>query len=151
MNAFDEEGVPHPFLRIASQQQFQSLILQPLLSAMGINSQEELEANLTEVESRINSMSVKDVYENQGYVYDERLISRMPVRGVIAMANAGPNSNGSQFFINLVDTDWLAGKHTVFGRVRQGMDVVDAIGATETDTMDRPLEAVRIIQVREIQ
>jgi len=151
MNAFDEEGVPHTFLRIGSQQQFQSLILQPLLSAMGINSQEELEANLTEVESRINSMSVKDVYENQGYVYDERLISRMPVRGVIAMANAGPNSNGSQFFINLVDTDWLAGKHTVFGRVRQGMEVVDAIGARETDAMDRPLEAVRIIQVREIQ
>jgi cyclophilin family peptidyl-prolyl cis-trans isomerase len=151
MNAFDEEGAPHPFLRIASQQQFQILILQPLLSAMGINSQEELEANLTEVESRINSMSVKDVYENQGYVYDERLISRMPVRGVIAMANAGPNSNGSQFFINLIDTEWLAGKHTVFGRVRQGMDVVDAIGATETDAMDRPLEPIRIIQVREIQ
>jgi peptidyl-prolyl cis-trans isomerase A (cyclophilin A) len=67
------------------------------------------------------------------------------------MANAGPNSNGSQFFINLIDTDWLAGKHTVFGRVRQGMEVVDAIGSTATDDMDRPVQPVRVIQIREIR
>lgn len=150
MPAFNEEGAPHPFLRIGSQAQFQAVILQPLLAKMGISSQEDLEARLPEVEETINSMTVKDVYENQGYEYDESLMSRMPVRGVIAMANAGPNTNGSQFFINLVDTDWLAGKHTVFGRVRQGMDVVDAIGSTPTDEMDRPLEPVRIISIREI-
>ena len=151
MQAIDEEGVPHPFLRIASQEQFQAVILGPLLAEMGISSQQELEASLDQVEERILGLSVQDVYENQGYQYTETVMSRMPVRGVIAMANAGPNTNGSQFFINLVDTEWLAGKHTVFGRVRQGMDVVDAIGATATDDSDRPLEEVRIIQVREIE
>lgn len=151
MSAFDEEGAPHPFLRIGSQAQFQSVILQPLLNEMGITSQQQLEDNLPAVEERISNLSVKDVYENQGYEYTETLMSRMPVRGVIAMANAGPNSNGSQFFINLIDTDWLAGKHTVFGRVRQGMEVVDAIGSTATDDMDRPVQPVRIIQIREIQ
>jgi cyclophilin family peptidyl-prolyl cis-trans isomerase len=148
MPAIDEEGVPHPFLRIASQTQFQAVILEPLFAELNITSQEDLEINIDTVEQRINSMTVKDVYENQGYEYSERLTSRMPVRGVIAMANAGPNSNGSQFFINLIDTEWLAGKHTVFGRVRQGMDVLDAIGATPVDEQDRPIEDVRIIQIR---
>ncbi len=115
---------------------------------MDINSQEDLENNYAAIEQAINSLTVKDVYENQGYVYTETLNSRMPVRGVIAMANAGPNSNGSQFFINLIDTEWLAGKHTVFGRVRQGMEVLDEIGSTPVDEQDRPLQDVRIIQVR---
>jgi len=72
------------------------------------------------------------------------------VRAVIAMANIGPNSNGSQFFINLVDTDWLTGKHTVFGKVRVGLDVLDAIGSVAVDKQYRPLEPVEIISIRQI-
>ncbi len=147
MQAIDDEGIPHPFLRIASQTQFQAVILEPLFAEMNINSQEDLENNYAVIEERINSLAIKDVYENQGYEYTETLNSRMPVRGVIAMANAGPNSNGSQFFINLIDTEWLAGKHTVFGRVRQGMDILDEIGSTPVDEQDRPLQDVQIIQV----
>ena len=147
MVAIDEEGAPHPFLRIASQSQFQSVILEPLFAEMNISSQEEIENNYEVIEDRINSLTVLDVYENQGYEYTQTLTSRMPVRGVIAMANSGPNTNGSQFFINLIDTEWLAGKHTVFGRVRQGMDVLDAIGATSVDEQDQPIEEVRLIQV----
>lgn len=64
--------------------------------------------------------------------------------GVLSMANAGPNTGGSQFFITLAPTRWLDGKHAVFGRVVDGMDVIEAIGGVPTDRGDRPLEPVRI-------
>jgi peptidylprolyl isomerase len=67
-------------------------------------------------------------------------------RGTISMANAGPNTGGSQFFINLVDNNFLDGRHPVFGKVAEGMEVVDAIGDAETDSQDKPLEVVKIIK-----
>jgi Peptidyl-prolyl cis-trans isomerase (rotamase) - cyclophilin family len=67
-------------------------------------------------------------------------------RGTIAMANSGPNTGGSQFFINLVDNNYLDSKHPAFGKVIEGMDVVDAIGKVKTDSNDRPLTEVKIIK-----
>jgi len=67
--------------------------------------------------------------------------------GTIAMANAGPNTNGSQFFINTADNDFLDTKHTVFGTVTDGMDVVSAIQDVETTSQDRPLDPVVITKV----
>jgi peptidylprolyl isomerase len=67
-------------------------------------------------------------------------------RGTISMANAGPNTGGSQFFINLVDNNFLDDKHPAFGKVVEGMDVVDKIGKTKTSLGDRPLEKIFIIK-----
>ena len=69
-------------------------------------------------------------------------------RGTISMANAGPNTGGSQFFINLVDNSFLDSKHPAFGKVIAGMDVVDAIAKVQTDANDRPLKEVKIIEAK---
>jgi peptidyl-prolyl cis-trans isomerase B (cyclophilin B) len=79
-----------------------------------------------------------------GYQFEDEFNENLVERGALAMANAGPNTNGSQFFIVTADAcPWLDGKHTVFGRVVSGMDVVDAIEKVETAS-DRPLDEVRI-------
>ena len=67
-------------------------------------------------------------------------------RGTISMANAGPNTGGSQFFINLVDNNFLDGKHPVFGKIIDGMDVIDKIAKVEKNAQDKPLEDVKIIK-----
>jgi len=67
-------------------------------------------------------------------------------RGTISMANAGPDTGGSQFFINLVDNNFLDGKHPVFGKIVEGMDIIDKIAKVQTDAQDKPLEEVRIIK-----
>jgi peptidyl-prolyl cis-trans isomerase B (cyclophilin B) len=80
-----------------------------------------------------------------GYTFEDEINRHKVVRGALAMANAGPNTNGSQFFIVTADSaPWLDGKHTVFGRVTDGMDAVDAIERLPTDSRDRPLEPVQI-------
>jgi cyclophilin family peptidyl-prolyl cis-trans isomerase len=83
-----------------------------------------------------------------GYTFEDEINDNKIERGVLAMANAGPNTNGSQFFIVTADVaPWLDGKHTVFGRVTDGMETVDAIEAAETDTSDRPVESQVIERV----
>jgi cyclophilin family peptidyl-prolyl cis-trans isomerase len=76
-----------------------------------------------------------------GYTFEDEINPHKIVRGALAMANAGPNTNGSQFFIVTADSaPWLDGKHTVFGRVTEGMDAVDAIEGAPTGAQDRPVE-----------
>jgi cyclophilin family peptidyl-prolyl cis-trans isomerase len=83
-----------------------------------------------------------------GYTFDDEANGHAVERGVIAMANSGPNTNGSQFFIVTASAcPWLDGLHTVFGRVTSGMDIVDEIGNTQVDAQDRPVEEIRIESV----
>jgi cyclophilin family peptidyl-prolyl cis-trans isomerase len=83
-----------------------------------------------------------------GYTFEDEINQHRIVRGTLAMANAGPNTNGSQFFIATApETPWLDGKHTAFGRVTGGMDVVDAIEGVSTDARDRPSEPVTMQKV----
>ena len=78
-----------------------------------------------------------------GYTFEDEFNQHKVVRGALAMANAGPNTNGSQFFIVTTDAaPWLDGKHTVFGQVTSGMDVVDTIEGQSTDGRDRPRKDV---------
>jgi cyclophilin family peptidyl-prolyl cis-trans isomerase len=83
-----------------------------------------------------------------GYTFEDEFNDHKVERGALAMANAGPNTNGSQFFVVTAEaTPWLDGKHTVFGRVTDGMDVVDWISQVDTDANDKPREAVVIERV----
>ena len=79
-----------------------------------------------------------------GYEFEDECVDHRKHEkpGIFSMANAGPGTNGSQFFVTHVETPWLDGKHAVFGEVRDGLDVVETIGATPTAPGDRPLEDV---------
>jgi peptidyl-prolyl cis-trans isomerase B (cyclophilin B) len=80
-----------------------------------------------------------------GYTFEDEINDHKVVRGALAMANAGPNTNGSQFFIVTTDAaPWLDGKHTVFGRVTSGQDIADRISEAERDSRDKPREDVVI-------
>src|SRR5881398_200727 len=80
-----------------------------------------------------------------GYTFEDEINDQKVVRGALAMANAGPNTNGSQFFIVTAEaTPWLDGKHTVFGKVTGGMEAVDSIEQSDTDANDKPVDAVAI-------
>jgi cyclophilin family peptidyl-prolyl cis-trans isomerase len=83
-----------------------------------------------------------------GYTFEDEINDNKIVRGTLAMANAGPNTNGSQFFLVTAEaTPWLDGKHTAFGRVVEGMDAVDAIEGVETGPGDRPVDPPKIERI----
>jgi len=148
IKALDDKGQPHKWLLIRSQQQFNQTIVRPLLKSMGITTQEQTQARQEEWQKKLKELTLLDAYANLGYKYNDKLKSHGVKRGVLAMANSGPNTNGSQFFINLVDTPWLTGKHTVFGKVVKGMEIIDEIGETKVDAGSKPLDDIKIISVR---
>lgn len=149
MPVLDPEKGPHPYLGVQSKEQFFGVVIRPITLKLGIKNEKEFKNRLDEIQKIITSISLKESYEYRGYVYNDNIKSHHLDRGVLAMANAGPNTNGSQFFINLVDTKWLEGKHTVFGKVIKGMDVVDKIGNVPVlPEKHKPKKNVKIISIR---
>jgi len=148
LSAVEKDGSLHPHLLVRSQEDFNQMVLIPLLRRMKIANQEEFEKRKEDIQKQLNSLTLKGAYENMGYSYSPSLKSRAPSKGVVAMANAGPNTNGSQFFINMADTPWLAGKHTVFGKVVKGMEMVEKIGSAEVGSNNTPKQDVKILSIR---
>jgi cyclophilin family peptidyl-prolyl cis-trans isomerase len=103
---------------------------QAVIKSMNIKSQAELNERMKEAEENLEKtkeLSVLDILHLSGYSYNEILQSKKAVKGALAMANSGPNTNGSQFFINQVDTPHLDGLHTVFGQLINGDEVLNQI------------------------
>lgn len=148
IKAINSEGRVHRNLMIEHQADFRKNIIMPLLVKLNITSQKELDQRKDELKQALADLTLMEAYENMGYQYSEKGSPYPPKRGMLAMANIGPDTNGSQFFITLTDTDWLAGKHTVFGRVKAGMNVVDKIGNVTVDSGHKPVEAVTILSIR---
>ncbi|MBF0224462.1 MAG: peptidylprolyl isomerase [Desulfobacterales bacterium] len=142
------DGKVHSFLGIRSQADFTRIVVNPTVKKLGISNKEEFEKRKEEVSKKVSALTLMGCYENMGYKYNDKIKSRPPVRGVLAMANSGPNTNGSQFFINVVDTPWLTGKHTIFGKVIEGMDIVDKISSVPVDNNSKPNNDVKIISIR---
>lgn len=146
------DGRPHPNLLIRNKQDWQRVVLIPLLKDMKIDLRDmkAQQARQGDIMKRIETMTLKQAYEIQGYKFDDSLTPYGMKRGFIAMANSGPNTNGSQFFLNVKDNDYLTGKHTVFGKVVKGLEIVDKISKVRTSgaPTDRPLKDVVIDFVR---
>ena len=153
IKAFDKEteGV-HSSLRVYSPQEIQKTIVKPILDKLGATNKEQFQEKQKEFEAEFKkvtkAMTIKNFYEALGYQYDDKLTSFPMKKGFLAMANSGPNSNGSQFYINLKDNRYLDGKHTVFGKVTAGMDIVEKISLVKKDAKNKPEEPVKIISIR---
>ncbi len=126
--ALHADGSFNILLNIGNKLDFQNEILKPLYNEMNIKTESELRDRQYEVLEKLNGLSVKEVYEYQGFHYTTNHPTRAISRGTVALANQGPNTNGSEFFISLNDAPWLTGRNTVIGRVIEGMETVDAIG-----------------------
>lgn len=137
----DVSGKPHPWLNIASQEDFRQSVLVPLYRDMNIDNEASLQMQQDRVLQRLQSMNLLQFHEMAGYRYDGSLPSRRPVRGSVIMVNRGPDTNDGEFFIALTDMPWLTGSSTVIGRVVSNMQTADQISRS-------PASSTRIYQIR---
>jgi cyclophilin family peptidyl-prolyl cis-trans isomerase len=127
IKVLDALGKPHDWLNLKNNEDFQHEVLVPLYRQLEIRTPEALETRQFAVLDALQAMTLMQAYQNQGYRYNDRLISRAPLRGSVAMAGSGPNTNNAEFFITMIDAPWLVGKATIIGQVVEGLDIVDRI------------------------
>jgi peptidyl-prolyl cis-trans isomerase A (cyclophilin A) len=144
------DGSFNSILQLSNREAIEQKILLPLYRAMGIDSNEEINQQQFEINQRLRSMSVKQAFENLGYRYTERFLTRSITRGTVAMANSGPNTNGSEFFISLTESAWWNGRYTVIGQVVEGMETVEQINNIAVDTLDPPTTGTLIYSIRQL-
>lgn len=144
-------GKFNPLLNITSKADLDREILAPLYRTMRINTLADLNAREDEVAAALQSMTVKRALELKGYQFRSTTVTRGITRGVVALANQGPNTNGPEFFISLQDSAWLNGKYTVIGKVIEGMEVVDAIGAVAIDPTSFSRDSTVIYSVTNVE
>lgn len=128
-----DDGTFNALLGVDERADVEEKVLAPLYLDMGIESADELEDEQLRVLARLRQLSIKSLYQMQGYRYRTDIRTRPITRGVVALANRGPGSNGPEFFIALADLPTLNGKYTVIGHVVEGMEVADGIGSTAVD------------------
>jgi cyclophilin family peptidyl-prolyl cis-trans isomerase len=130
-----------------SEEDWTTHVMRPLYDELSINTREDLDKNAKKLEKMLEETSVLSVYQRLGFQYDDSRSSHPMQRGTLAMANSGPGTNGSQFFINFKNNEFLNGKHTVFGRVVVGMEVVDKMQTMKTGAADKPVEDIKISSI----
>ena len=128
-----DNGEFNPLLDIQHKQDLEQTLLRPLYRRLGISGNAQVAARQDEIMSALTNMSVKDAYAQLGYRYQDGRPGRGLVRGVLALANRGPDDNGPEFFVTLNDAPRLSGKYTVIGHVVEGMEAVERIGTTAVD------------------
>ncbi|MDD9960452.1 MAG: peptidylprolyl isomerase [Gammaproteobacteria bacterium] len=146
----DEQGNFNPILNIGNQEEFHEVLLKPLFDRLNIETEAQMQDRQYEVLEILQGLTVKQAYENQGFRYSDNLPTRGISRGVVALANGGPNQNGPEFFIALQDSPWLNGKHTVIGRVVEGIETADAIGNNAVDPLNPTRFATLIYSLQRI-
>ena len=146
----DEQGNINPILNIGNRIEFHEVLLKPLFDLLNIKTETKVLERQYEILDILQGLTVKEAYENQGYRYQEDLPTRGITRGIVALANAGPDENGPEFFIALQDSPWLNGKHTVIGRIVEGIETADTIATNEVEPVNPSRFAALIYSLRRI-
>ncbi len=146
-----ENGEFNPLLNIQDKSALEETLLRPLYRRLGIEGNAEVTARQDEILSELAGMSVKDTYMRLGYRYQNSTPSRGFIRGVVAFARRGLDDSGSVFFILLRDALHLNGRHTVIGRVVEGLETADRIAAGPADGLEFPLNGRLIRSIRQIE
>ncbi|MDT8428941.1 MAG: peptidylprolyl isomerase [Pseudomonadales bacterium] len=147
---FDELNRPHPWLNIGNKADLEQELLIPLYRREGINNEQTLAAREFEILAKLQAMNLLQAYQQQGYRYSNRLVSLRPLRGSVVMANSGPDTNQTEFFITVTDTPWLTGRNTVIGQVVDGLLIADRILAAAGNTSNPAFAATTIYEIRQV-